>query len=161
MWCILSIALLFLPPLSFCSSFPSSLLLPCFSLSRFHSLSISSLSSLSISLLYTLLFPLTLTLHLLSSLWSAHPSLLLLSLPQGYLPSYTASPHPSLSPFIYINEQKSSFHLPPDEQTLAVEGKKREEERNTEELGFSLSGHKLHCTQQWEYYINFLSCKER
>lgn len=43
----------------------------------------------------------------------------------------------SLSPFIYINEQKSSFHLPPDEQTLLVEEDRRKEERNTEEHSFS------------------------
>lgn len=43
----------------------------------------------------------------------------------------------SLSPFIYINEQKSSFHLPPDEQTLLVEEDRRKEEQNTEEHSFS------------------------
>lgn len=43
----------------------------------------------------------------ISSLWSAHPSLLLLLLPQGYLPSYTASPHPSLSFHLFISMSKS------------------------------------------------------
>lgn len=32
-----------------------------------------------------------------------------------------------LSPFIYTNEQKSSFHLPPDEQTLHVREDRRKE----------------------------------
>lgn len=72
------------------------------------------------------------------SLWSAHPSLLLLLLPQGYI-SLLHGLASSLSPFpfIYINEQKSSFHLPPDEQTLLGEEDSRKEERNTEEHGFS------------------------
>lgn len=66
-----------------------------------------SLSSLCISPLVIFHLPLTLTLHLLSSLWSAHPSLLLLLLPQGYLPSYTGSPHPSLSLHLFISMSKS------------------------------------------------------
>ena len=69
---------------------------------------LSSRSSPCISLpLFVLHLPLALTLHLLSSLWSAHPSLLLLLLPQGYLPSYTASPHPSLSLHLFISMSKS------------------------------------------------------
>lgn len=45
----------------------------------------------------------------------------------------------SLFPFIYINEQKSSFHLPPDEQILLVEEDRRKEEQNAEEHSFSYS----------------------
>ena len=98
---------LFFPPLTpvstrsspiaaFSSSLRSSLSLPFFSLLSMH-----------ISPLFVLHLPLALTLHLLSSLWSAHPSLLLLLLPQGYLPSYTASPHPSLSLHLFISMSKS------------------------------------------------------
>lgn len=43
----------------------------------------------------------------------------------------------SLSPFIYINEQKSSFHLPPDEQTQFVVEDRRKEEQNSEDHSFS------------------------
>lgn len=39
-----------------------------------------------------------------------------------------------LSLFIYINEQKSSFHLPPDEQTACG---REQEESGAEEHGFS------------------------
>lgn len=56
----------------------------------------------------------------------------------------------SLSPFIYINEQKSSFHLPPDEQTLLVEEDRRKEERNTEAQ--FLLVHKFNCTKQGILY---------
>lgn len=86
----------------FFSSF--SILLPIVSL---HSSIALSSFSLCISPLVIFHLPLTLTLHLLSSLWSAHPSLLLLLLPQGYLPSYTGSPHPSLSLHLFISMSKS------------------------------------------------------
>lgn len=43
----------------------------------------------------------------------------------------------SLSPFIYINEQKSPFHLPPDEQTRLVEEDRRNDEPNTKEHSLS------------------------
>lgn len=77
----------------------------------------------------------------ISSPWPACPSLLLLSLlPQGYISLlHGLASSLSLFPFIYINEQKSPFHLPPDEQTPLGEEDRRKEEPNTEEHSVSHS----------------------
>lgn len=57
-----------------------------------------------------------------------------------------------LSPFIYTNEQKSSFHLPPYEQTLHVkEDRRKEEQRNTASLTLSFQ---LYLAVGIQHYIN-------
>lgn len=86
-------------------------------------------------------------------LWSAHPSLLLRLLPRAYfslLHGLDSSLY--LSPFIYINEQKSSFHLPPDEQTLHVEeDRRKEEQRNRVSVTLPC---KLDLVAGTQHYIN-------
>lgn len=96
--------------------------------------------TLSLSVFPLLIFhlPLALTLHLHS-----FPALATsLSPTPSFAPRISPLPHGlasslSISPYIYINEQMSSFHLPPDEQTLLVEEDKRKDRQNTQEHSFS------------------------
>lgn len=123
-----TLPLLLLPPF-----FPSSLLspsAPLFLLSHLILYALLHRSSFSTSLSPS---PCTYLLPVVGSSLSPTPSFAprISSLLHGLASSL------SLFPFIYINEQKSSFHLPPDEQILLVEEERKSEEQNAEEHSFS------------------------
>lgn len=139
-----------------CHSFfrlgPPPFLLPLFLLSPSAPLLYSSSSHLHVSIsLHSPTLPLALTFHLSPVICSS------LSPTPSFAPSIFSLLHGLasslyLSPFIYINEQKSPFHLPPDEQTLHVEeDRRKEEQRNTASLTLSFQ---LYLAVGIPYYIN-------
>lgn len=105
--------------------FSSSLFLLCPSALLLYSSSSHIYVSIS---LHSPALPLALTFHLSPVICSS------LSPTPSFAPSIFSLLHSLasslyLSPFIYINEQKSSFHLPPEKQTLHVEEDRRKDEQ--------------------------------
>lgn len=124
----------FFPSMSlFFNPSSSIFLLPLFLLCPSAPLLYSSSSHMHVSIsLHSPALPLALTFHLSPVICSS------LSPTPSFAPSIFSLLHGLasslyLSPFIYINEQKSSFHLPPDEQTACGRGQER---RGAEEQGF-------------------------